>query len=96
MYVSLTPGAAVIPLRGTDVASVFFRADAAQLAEVVRLVEAGRSRCASPARTRWRRPPTRTPASRQAACVDGPRWCREPPDTSASEVSPSPAERRTT
>ncbi|MEU4225127.1 zinc-binding dehydrogenase [Nonomuraea sp. NPDC026600] len=35
-------GVVVIPLRGTDVASVFFRADAAQLAEVVRLVEAGR------------------------------------------------------
>ncbi|MEU7855771.1 NADP-dependent oxidoreductase [Nonomuraea sp. NPDC049141] len=41
-YVSLTPGVTVIPLRGTDVASVFFRADAAQLDEVVRLVEAGR------------------------------------------------------
>ena len=54
------------------------------------------SRCASPARTRWRRPPTRTPASRQAACVDGSCWCREPPDTSAGRVSSSPAERRTT
>ncbi|MER6944388.1 NADP-dependent oxidoreductase [Nonomuraea sp. NPDC000554] len=41
-FVSLTPGFSLVPLRGTDVASVFFRADAAQLAELARLVETGR------------------------------------------------------
>ncbi|GAA2210367.1 NADP-dependent oxidoreductase [Nonomuraea monospora] len=40
-FVALTAGAAPVGLRGIDVATVFFRADAAQLAEVVRLVEAG-------------------------------------------------------
>ncbi|MEU0564507.1 NADP-dependent oxidoreductase [Nonomuraea sp. NPDC005983] len=41
-FVSLTPGVSLVPLRGTDVTSVFFRADAAQLAELARLVETGR------------------------------------------------------
>ncbi|MEW9549972.1 zinc-binding dehydrogenase [Nonomuraea sp. NPDC050783] len=41
-FVALTAGAAPVGLRGIDVATVFFRADAAQLAEIVRLVEAGR------------------------------------------------------
>ncbi|TMR93760.1 NADP-dependent oxidoreductase [Nonomuraea basaltis] len=41
-FVVLTAGVAPAGLRGIDVATVFFRADAAQLDEVVRLVEAGR------------------------------------------------------
>ncbi|MGR6913695.1 NADP-dependent oxidoreductase [[Actinomadura] parvosata] len=41
-FVALSAGVAPVGLRGIDVATVFFRADAGQLAEVVRLVEAGR------------------------------------------------------
>ncbi|MGN9842998.1 NADP-dependent oxidoreductase [Nonomuraea sp. H19] len=41
-FVALSAGVAPVGLRGIDVATVFFRADAAQLGEVVRLVEAGR------------------------------------------------------
>jgi NADPH2:quinone reductase len=41
-FVCLTPGAAPLPLRGIDVATVLFRADAHQLAEVSRLAGAGR------------------------------------------------------
>ncbi|MEQ4715763.1 NADP-dependent oxidoreductase [Nonomuraea sp. B19D2] len=41
-FVALSAGVAPVGLRGIDVATVFFRADAAQLAEVVRLVEGGR------------------------------------------------------
>lgn len=41
-FVSLTAGVAPVALRGIDVATVFFRADATQLGEVVRLVETGR------------------------------------------------------
>lgn len=41
-FVALSAGVAPVGLRGIDVATVFFRADADQLGEVVRLVEAGR------------------------------------------------------
>ncbi|MDP4503655.1 NADP-dependent oxidoreductase [Nonomuraea turcica] len=41
-FVALTAGVAPVGLRGIDVGTVFFRADAAQLGEAVRLVEAGR------------------------------------------------------
>ncbi|NUR84059.1 MAG: NADP-dependent oxidoreductase [Nonomuraea sp.] len=41
-FVALSAGVAPVALRGTDVATVFFRPHAAQLAELVRLVEAGR------------------------------------------------------
>ncbi|WP_260478130.1 NADP-dependent oxidoreductase [Nonomuraea sp. WAC 01424] len=41
-FVALSAGVAPVALRGTDVATVFFRSDAYQLAELVRLVEAGR------------------------------------------------------
>ncbi|KAB8196876.1 zinc-binding dehydrogenase [Nonomuraea phyllanthi] len=41
-FVALSSGVAPVALRGTDVATVLFRADAHQLAEVVRLVEDGR------------------------------------------------------
>ncbi|MCK2213950.1 NADP-dependent oxidoreductase [Actinomadura sp. ATCC 31491] len=40
-FVTLTAGVAPVGLRGIDVATVFFRADPAQLREIVRLVEAG-------------------------------------------------------
>ncbi|MFB9626733.1 NADP-dependent oxidoreductase [Nonomuraea helvata] len=42
VFIALSAGVAPVALRGTDVATVFFRSDADQLAEVVRLVEAGR------------------------------------------------------
>ncbi|MEU1390176.1 MULTISPECIES: NADP-dependent oxidoreductase [unclassified Nonomuraea] len=41
-FVALSSGVAPVALRGTDVATVLFRSDARQLAELVRLVEAGR------------------------------------------------------
>jgi NADPH:quinone reductase-like Zn-dependent oxidoreductase len=42
VFVALSAGIAPVGLRGIDVATVFFRADAGQLTELVRLVEAGR------------------------------------------------------
>lgn len=41
-FVALSAGVAPVALRGIDVATVFFRSHAGQLAELVRLVEAGR------------------------------------------------------
>ncbi|NUR84109.1 MAG: NADP-dependent oxidoreductase [Nonomuraea sp.] len=41
-FVALSVGVAPVALRGTVVRTVFFRAEPAQLAEIVRLVEAGR------------------------------------------------------
>jgi NADPH:quinone reductase-like Zn-dependent oxidoreductase len=41
-FVALSAGVAPVGLRGIDVATVFFRSHPAQLAEIVRLVEAGR------------------------------------------------------
>ncbi|GAA2664120.1 NADP-dependent oxidoreductase [Nonomuraea recticatena] len=41
-FIALSAGVAPVPLRGTDVATVFFREEPRQLAEIVRLAELGR------------------------------------------------------
>ncbi|MEU4323812.1 NADP-dependent oxidoreductase [Nonomuraea dietziae] len=41
-FIALSAGVAPVPLRGTDVATMFFREEPRQLAEIVRLAELGR------------------------------------------------------
>lgn len=66
-YIGLIPGAAPAAERGVRVVEQEVAADGAHLAQLVKLVDAGSSRCGRRSRSPWPRRRRPTPACRKAA-----------------------------